>query len=322
MHDRRAVLVLLAGGCLPAPTRAQTQRLMRIGFVSWFSPAESADLDMLRAGLRDYGYVDGQTVRIEAVFADGDRKRAEDALRGMVEARTDVIVVRATAAAHAAKRVVATTPVVMLVSDPLATGLVTSLSRPGGTMTGLSLLGPDLAGKRLGYLKALKPTIASVAFLGDTTDPNAATFAEQTHRAGKALGIAVEQVLIEGASALTDALFDRVAGTGAEAVIVQPIFGGHQERILALAGRRRLAVVSNYRIFADAGAVFSYGPDDRASTRRAAYFVDRILKGTPPGELPIEQPTEFRLVLNARAARSLGLTIPATLAAEADEVID
>ena len=320
--SRRGFIAPLAALATLGPALAQVPRLPRVGFVSWFSASESGDLDMLKSGLRELGYVEGRNLAVEAVFADGDRAKAEAALRGLVDSRADVIVVRATAAAHLAKRIVTATPVVILVSDPLATGLVTSLSRPGGNMTGLSLLGPDLAGKRLDYLKAMKPQLKAISFLGDSTDPNASTFAEQLRRAGEALGIAVDVIMVAGTSALAAEAFEGMARRGSEAVIVQPIFGGHQARIVDFARRHRIAVVSNYRLFAEAGAVFSYGPDDLASAQRASYFVDRILRGTPPGDLPIEQPTTFRLVINARALRELGWTLPTNLAAEAFDIID
>lgn len=321
-RTRRLFVAQLASLATVGIAVAQTTRVPRVGFVSWFSASESGDLDMLRSGLRELGYQEGRTVAIDPVFTNGDRERTEAALRAMVEARTDVIVVRATAAAHVAKRIVTATPLVILVSDPLATGLVTSLSRPGGNITGLSLLGPDLAGKRLDYLKAMKPGLRAISFLGDSTDPNAATFADQTRKAGEALGIAVDVVLVAGTSALGAEVFEGMAKRGSEAVVVQPIFGGRQDRIVALARAHRIAVVSNYRLFADAGAVFSYGPDDLASAQRAAYYVDRILRGTPAGDLPIEQPTTFRLVINARTVRELGLALPPSLAAEAFDVID
>jgi putative ABC transport system substrate-binding protein len=319
---RRLFVAHLAGLAGLGPALAQSTRVPRVGFVSGFSPSESGDLEMLRGGLRELGYVEGRTIAIEAVFTSGDRGRTEAALRAMVEAKTDVIVVRATAAAHAAKRIATATPLVILVSDPLATGLVTSLSRPGGNITGLSLLGPDLAGKRLGYLKAMKPDLKAISFLGDSNDPNGPTFAEQTRLAGEAMGIKVDVVLVPGTGALSADAFDGMAARGSEAVIVQPIFGGSQDRIVSYARRHKIAVVSNYRLFADAGAVFSYGPDDLASAQRAAYYVDRILRGTPPGDLPIEQPTTFRLVINAKAAREMGLSLPPSLTAEAFDVIE
>lgn len=301
---------------------AQSGRMARIGFVSWFSAAEAADVEHLRLALREFGYVDGQSMIFDAHFTDGDREATRDVLQVMVQRGVDVIIVRATATAHIAKDVAASKPVVMLVADPLATGLVASLSRPGGNLTGLSLLGPDLAGKRLAFLHAMRPGLNKVAFLGSSADPNAATFSEQTKVAGEAMGIAVIDRLISGPAALTPTLFAEIAQAGAQAVVVQPIFTGHQDRIVQFARVVGLPVISNYRVFAQAGALFSYGPDDVALTKRAAYYVDRILKGASPATLPIEQPTQFQLVINTQTAKALGLTVPDSLAAIADELVE
>ncbi len=322
--SRRSFLTTFGYALLawPAVARAQGGRVARIGFVSWFSAAEAADVEHLRGALRELGYVDGQSITFEAHFTDGNREATRAVLQSMVERNVDVIIVRATAAAHIAKEVAASRPVVMLVADPLATGLVQSLSRPGGNLTGLSLLGPDLAGKRLAFLHAMRPGLDRVAFLGSSADPNAPTFAQQTKAAGEALGITVIERMVPGPAALEPALFEEMARAGAQAVVVQPIFTGHQDRIVPLARAAGLPVVSNYRVFAQAGALFSYGPDDVALTKRAAYYVDRILKGASPATLPIEQPSQFQLVINMRTARALGLTMPDSLAAIADELVE
>ena len=296
--------------------------MARIGFVSWISVAEAADVEHLRGALREFGHIDGQSIIFEAHFTDGNREATRAVLQAMVQRNVDVIIVRATAAAHIAKEVAASRPVVMLVADPLATGLVESLSRPGGNLTGLSLLGPDLAGKRLAYLHAMRPGLRKVAFLGSSADPNAKTFAQQTQAAGETLGIEVIEQLVPGPAALTPEVFSGMAQAGAQAVVVQPIFTGHQDRIVALGRAAGLPVISNYRVFAQAGALFSFGPDDVALTKRAAYYVDRILKGASPATLPIEQPSQFQLVINTRTARELGLTVPDSLAAIADELVE
>ena len=296
--------------------------MARIGFVSWFSSAEAADVEHLRSALREFGYIDGQSMTFEAHFTDGDREATRTVLQSMVQRGVDVIVVRATATAHIAREIAASKPVVMLVADPLATGLVQSLSRPGGNLTGLSLVGPDLAGKRLAFLQAMRPGLSRVAFLGSSADPNAATFAKETRVAGEAMGIAVIERLVAGPTALTPLLFADIAQAGAQAIVVQPIFTGHQDRIVQLAREAGLPVISNYRVFAQAGALFSYGPDDVALTKRAAYYVDRILKGASPATLPIEQPSQFQLVINMQTAKALGLAVPDSLAAIADELVD
>jgi putative ABC transport system substrate-binding protein len=265
---RNAVALLAAGQLLGWPAAAQV-RLRRIGFVSWFKGGDFADLARLRAGLTTLGLNEGRDFALDARFTDGDRALTERAVREFVEQNVDVLVVRATATAHIAKAATDKIPVVMLVSDPLATGLVTSLARPGGNLTGLSLLGPDLAGKRLEYLREADPTPKRVAFLGSKTDQNAQTFANETLVAGRSLGIDVIVALIDGPGAVGSGVFQRLAADGAQAVVVQPIFTGHHQKIVQLAMEQRLPVVSNYRVFTAAGGLLSFGPDDEAITERA-----------------------------------------------------
>ncbi len=302
------------------PAYAQS-RAPVVAFISWFAN-DDGDVEQLTAGLQEYGYVVGSTILLRAVFTNGDRARTRQAILDAVESRVDVLVVRATATAHIAKELAPSIPVVMLVADPLATGLVTSLSRPGGSMTGLSLLGPDLSAKRLAFFQAMKPTMRAAAFLGSSADPNASTFAEQTRAAGEQLGIAVDVRLVEGPRGISADLMHDIANKGADVLVVQPIFSGHETRVVDFARQAGLPVISNYRAFAQAGAVLTYGPDDGEATRRAAYFVQRILKGTPPGDLPIEQPSRFVLTLNLLTARAMGFEVPASLSTQADELIE
>ncbi len=303
---------------------AEASRTVTIGFVSWFGPSlQARNTDALREGLRAYGYVEGRNLILLSSFTDGDRERTREAVRADIERRADVLVVTATPAVHIAKEATRSIPIVMApVADPLATGLVDSLAHPGGNLTGMSMLGPDLSGKRLEYLQQVMPSLKSIVFLGVTSDPNTKTFVGGIKAAANRLGLGLTVRLIDAPAAINAALFEQFKRGGAEAVVVQPIFMGHQDLIAQAAAAARLPVICDFPVFAEAGAVLTYGPDDRAQVRRAAYFVDRILKGTRPADLPIEQPTEFVLAVNLKTARALGLTVPPSLIATADQVIE
>lgn len=324
---RRACLAGLLGlgiGRTPA-VRAQpaaTTRMARVGFVSWFPPDEAGQVDPLRAGLRELGWHERRNLELEVHFTQGQADRTRAALQSLLQRRFDVIVVRATPAAHIAKELVRELPVVMLVSDPLATGLVPALGRPEGNLTGLSLQGPDLAGKRLEHLRALMPGLRSVGFLGAADDPNVTTFVRETEAAARQFGVSVKPRLVSGVRAFAEPDFKALADDGAQALLVQPIFTGQQDRIVPLAMKYRLPVISNYAVFAKAGGLLTLGPDDGAITRRAAYFVHRLLNGARPADLPVEQPSRFTLALNVATARSLGLKVPPALQLSADIVYE
>jgi len=312
MIRRREFITLLGGAAAawPLAARAQQTKIAKLGFVSWQSPTR---IDDLRQGLRDLGYVEGKNIEIEVHFVDGDRERTQNAIRTLIQKGVDILVVRATPAAHIAKAMTRTIPIVMQVSDPLATGLVESLSHPGGNLTGVANSGPDLAGKRLEILREIRPGIRTVAFLGSSKDPNGATFARETQGAADQIGLNVLVRLVDSADALDESDFHAMQRHGVEAVIVQPIFTGYRVKIVGLARNSQLPVISDYIPFAEAGALLTLGVDDAERVRRVAYYVDRILKATRPAELPVEQPTTFQLVLNVLTAKSFGWTIPPML---------
>lgn len=325
MRDRRRWLLrqmacALALATVGLPARAQTGRVARVGFASWFAPTETGQIDPLRAGLRDLGWVESRNLELEVHFTQGDAARTRRVLESFVQRGFDVIVVRATNVAHIAKEVTRTVPIVMLVADPLATGLVQSLARPEANLTGLSLQGPDLAGKRLEYLRSIMPGLRRVGFLGAASDPNVKTFVRETRAAAEAFGVELDVHLVPGVNAFSAKDFDELAARGVQALLVQPLFTGHQDRIVEYASRRRIAVVSNYEVFARAGGLLTLGPDDAALTRRAAWFVDRLLRGASPRDLPVEQPSRFTLAVNASTARALGVALPASLRMLADVV--
>ncbi len=315
----------VAGGAtLTAPALAQVQagRRARVGFVSWFPPSETSQINPLREGLRELGWVEGRNLELEVHFTQGNAERTREVILSLQQRAFDVLVVRATPAAHIAKDLVRQIPIVMLVSDPLATGLVQSLGRPDSNVTGLSLQGPDLAGKRLEYLRSMMPGVKRVGFLGAANDPNVTTFVRETQAAARLIGVDLTVRLVPGVQGFADADVKELAAQGVQALLVQPIFTGQHERIVALAMKHRIAVISNYTVFAKAGSVLTLGPDDTAITRRAATFVHRLLNGARPGDLPVEQPSRFTLAINRAAARSLGLTVPPALLMSADTVFE
>lgn len=294
----------------------------KIGFLCWQPPSAGEQLSEFRAGLREFGYVDGDNIEIDAHFVDGNRERAQEIAARFVREGVDVIVALPTPAIHVAKQATRTIPIVMgSVADPIATGLVESLAHPGGNITGVTTLSPDLSGKRIELLREIKPEIRSIAFLGLRDDQNTGTFLRETQAAANQLGITLIEQLVDP-DAIDDALFMGLHRRHVEAVIVQPAFLGRQDQIVGLAMKHDLPVIGDRPIWAKAGALMTYGPDTTAQIRRAAYYVDRILKGTKPSELPVEQPTEFQLVINAKTAKNLGLTIPQSVLLRADQVLE
>lgn len=315
-------LILAAMLVNAGAAHSQQPSPVKLGFVSWNNRDAAQQLDSLREGLATLGYVEGQSISIEGHFTNGDAARTREVIKSFISRDVKVIVVRATPAAHIAKEITQTIPVVMLVADPLATGLAQSLAKPGGNMTGMTMFGPTLAGKRLELLREIKPGIRTIAFLGSSHDPNAATFVRETEAAAVRLGLNVVVDLVAGPAALNEAVMEGFRRAGAEAIVVQPIFSGHQTTIVTLATRSGLPVVADYAAFAKAGALLTFGTDDVSQMRRLASYVDRILKGESPANLPIEQPSVFKIVVNLRTAKAFGFTIPPSVMIRTDEVIE
>lgn len=306
---RRRDLLLLSGAALATVSPAfAIPKMAKIGLLDWFPPAMRGDLDRFREGMRELGYVDGKDYQVEAYFTGGDPQLTREMAQKLVHEPTDVIVAVATPAMYSA--------------NALATGLVPSLSHPGGNLTGVSLLLTDTAGKRLEFLRQIEPGLHAAGFLGSSKDPNTATFVKQTQAAADELGVKLSVRLIDGPGVINQAVFDAMKKGGSEAIIAQPIFTGYQDEIVAMAMKDRLPVVSDWAVFAEAGALFTYGARQAALMRRTAYYVDRILKGAKPADLPVEQPTEFEFVINLKTAKTLDLTVPQLLLAQADDVID
>ena len=321
-RSTRREFLLLSGATLAMARPAFADRQKpKIGYLSWFPESMKNDLDRFREGMEKVGYT-GRDYELEGHFTGGNPQLTRDIARKLVEEPVDVFVVVATPAIHIVKAATQTIPIVMFTANALATGLVPSLSRPGGNLTGVSLLLTDTAGKRLELLRQIEPGLHTVAFLGSTKDPNAVNFVKETQGAADELGIKLAVKLIDGPQALVQPIFEAMKGDGSQAIIAQPIFIGYQDEIVAMAMKDRLPVISDWAAFAKAGALFTYGARQAAGMRRTAYYVDRILKGAKPADLPVEQPTEFELVVNVKTAKALGLNVPQSLLARADDVIE
>jgi putative ABC transport system substrate-binding protein len=321
--DRRAFIGRIAGGLLAVPHGALAQqpaRIARIGYLSSLSAsADSGHKEAFRQGLRDLGYIEGQNIIVEARYADGKFDSLPDLAAELVRLKVDVIVAAPTAAIQAAHHATLTIPIVMAFSgDPVSEGLVSGLARPGGNITGLSSAAPEMAAKRVEFLRVIIPDISRVAFLA-----NAATLrrvVSGTEAAGRALGVQVDTVLVRNAKELDDVL-STMKNPRVGALIVDLTLQQYWTKIIDAAVKSRLPTVSGPREFVEAGGLVSYGPSFAHLYRRSAVYVDKILKGTKPSELPIEQPTRFELVINLNTAKALELTIPPSLLQQADEVI-
>jgi putative ABC transport system substrate-binding protein len=320
---RRSLIGLIAAATVAAPrnTRAQRgSRTPRVGVLV----AESAPhpfTEAFRSGMCELGYVEGRNVTIEWRYADALFERAVELATALVQLPVDVIAAHHTPAVKAAMTVTKTIPIVMAPAGaPVQAGLVSSLARPGGNVTGLSSMEAELGSKRLELLLGILPGLSRVAILGARSDPFTKPFVQDFQDAAARSGLHLQPVLVDGPREFDDA-FAEMRAKGAQAVVVQPLFQPHTRAIVDLAARHRLAIMSSYRDTTQAGGLISYSADHAAYFQRAAGFVDKILKGARPAELPVEQPTRFELVINVARAKALGLTIPASILARADEVV-
>jgi len=322
---RRAFLAGFTAA-LPLCAVAQDRKKITVGFVSWWPAFMEGDyVPRLRKALAALGYVEPQTLELLVTFVGGDPALTRETAKRLVSRAVDVIVVSATPVATIAKEETAASqiPVVMApVSDPLATGLVQSIARPGGNLTGMSMAGPDLSGKRLQVFRDIMPTLNVLGFVGSNRDPNNKTFAASLERVAAQSGIRLVVRMVDQPSQIDDALMAELKQAGVQALNIQPIFIGQHVKIVETATRAGLPSTSDFPVFAEAGALFSYGLDDRARIERAAYFIDRIVKGAKAADLPIEMPTNFTLIVNRKAAAGFGLTLPPSVLAQADEVIE
>ena len=324
--DRRTLLKRsLALLALPVSAGAQVPpRVFRIGFLGGSSPTSSESGHVWQAflqGLRDLGYVEGQNIVIEGRYY-GDRPEQLPALAAeLVRLQVDVIVAAAPPAPEAAKRATSTIPIVMANhADPVASGLVASFAKPGGNVTGLSLQARELRVKQLQLLKEILPSLTRVAFLRNPTIPFDLNELQTAARSLKLQAQIVEaRDPNEFAAAFAAATRQRA---GALIVLAGSTFFAHRAQLAALAAEHRLPTVYLLKENIDAGGFMAYGPDLRDNFRRAAGYVDRILKGAKPGDLPIEQPTKFELAINLKTARALGITIPPSVLARVDRIVE
>ena len=319
-----AVAVLL----LTAQLGAQAQPPERVARIGWLAFASSPRVEILgafRQGLREAGWIEGQNCVIEYRLAEGRAERFPDLAAELVRLPVDVIVTASgEPAILAAKRATTTIPIVMAISaDPVGTGLVASLARPGGNVTGLSILAPEVAGKRLQLLKDAVPRTSRVAVLWNAAYPGKALELSETRAPAGALGIAVQSVEVRGPDDFAGA-FSAIRKARPDALIAfaDPLTNSVRERIADFALRNRLPMISEIRGFADAGGLMTYGPSVSDLARRAAIYVDKILRGAKPADLPVEQPTKFELVINLKTAKTLGQTIPPSVLFRAEQVID
>jgi putative ABC transport system substrate-binding protein len=316
-----AVVVVLT--VAPAPGEAQPAKRPRVGLLSPHR-CDHPNNEALRRGLRELGYVEGQTLDVECRGAEGKIERLPDLTRELLAWGPDVIVTDGTVTIRTVQRATRTVPIVMgAVGDPVGSGFVQSLARPGGNTTGLTLVSAELNPKRLEFLKELLPGATRIALLVNPENPNRGVFVTQLEAPARSLGVRPLVVEARGPDELDGAFETMVrGGAGGLLVLPDPILFGQRQRIVALAERHRIPAMYEAREFVRAGGLLGYGPNIPANFHRAAAFVDRILKGAIPADLPVEQPVKFDFAVNLRTARSLGLAVPPALLLRADEVIE
>jgi len=327
--DRRAFLGTLTGGLLAAPLAAggqQVGKVWRVGFLEAGSSSVNGHfLDAFRQGLSELGYIEGQQISIEDRWAEGRNDRFPGLAAELIRLKVAVIVAASTPATLAAKNATNEIPIVMtLVSDPVGAGLVASLSRPGGNITGLASIANEVVGKQLELLKEAIPQVSLVAVLWNSANPAFQTLQlREAEVAAKALGVRL-QVLEARSPDELEATFAALTGrqAGALLVLADGMFFRHRARITGFAAKLRLPAIFQGKENVEAGGLMSYGVSIPDMFHRAATYVDKILKGAKPADLPIEQPTKFELVINLKTAKALGLTIPPSLLLRADQVIE
>jgi putative ABC transport system substrate-binding protein len=310
---------------VPLATEAQQPgKAPRIGYLgNANSTTAAASVDAFRQGLRDRGLIEGQNVAIEFRWADGNFDRFPGLAADLVKVPVDVIIVAGGPAIRAAQQATSTIPIVAAIfgADPVASGYVASFARPGGNLTGLAVLFEDLVTKQLQILREAVPKASRVAILSHSAIRGLS--GDRAHAAAQALGLTVQKLEIHGAADL-DAAFNAAKTERADIVLVMPspLFAQHRARLATLAASHRLPAIYEVREYVVAGGLMSYGPSFPDMYRRAASYVDRILKGSRPGELPIERPNAVEFVINGRAARALGLVLPSHVSLQVNEVID
>jgi putative tryptophan/tyrosine transport system substrate-binding protein len=318
---RLALSAMLLTVSFPAKAQQPASRIPRVGYLAL---SRSAGTEAFLQGLKDLGYVEGQNVTVEYRFAEGNAERFADLAAELVQLKLDVIVVGGSRAARAMRRLTRTIPIVIPDSaDPVAAGLVVSLSRPGGNITGLTIMSPRLGGKRLELLKEVFPKVSRVAIVTNiaAASPHMGPV-EEIGVAAQRLGVDVQVVVLREANEI-EGIFSLLATKPAQAFILipTPLYTYHRKVIVETASRSRLPGIYPHRGFVEAGGLMSYAANNADLFRRAASYVDKILRGANPAYLPVEQPTKFEFVINLKTARQIGVTIPPEVLMWADEVI-
>src|SRR5216684_715390 len=327
--ERRRFIEVIAGGFLVAPLAAEAQqpgKVYRIGILGEKAsdPSEARLWEAFRVGLRERGWIEGKNILIECRWAEGNSARLPELAADLVRLRVDLIVTRGSIFVQAAKAATSSIPIVFTShADPVSTGHVASLARPGGNITGLAILMTDLNVKGLEMLISVVPKAKRIAVLGSPDAPSYAPSLKALEEAARPFQLQLQTVVARTGADLESA-FSAMARAHAQAVLVIPFgtYTAERQRMAELALRHRLPTSFGVRDHVEAGGLMSYGPDYSDLLRRGAIYVDKILKGAKPGDLPVEQPTKFELVINLKTAKALGLTIPQSLLLRADQVIE
>jgi putative ABC transport system substrate-binding protein len=322
LFSAMAVTVAILTAVLGAEAQPAA-KVYRIGYVRAETPP-AVDIEAFREGLRDHGYVEGTNVVVEYRWADGNEERLRSLVAELLRLKVDLIVTSAPAATRVAKEATTTIPIVMvLVADPVAFGFVASLARPGGNVTGFAYLLPEVSGKRLELLKEAVPALSRVAVLWNAANPYKPFDLKEVEAVADALRVGVNAFPVREPKDFDDAFKAAVKSrAGGLITLEDPFTIAHRTRIVDLALRHRLPAVYAVRPFVEAGGLMSYGPDRADQNRRAAAFVDKILKGAKPADLPVERPTKFDLVINMKTAKALGMKISPSLLLRADQVLE
>ena len=317
------LLVCLAFASVHLVEAQQPKKIPRIGVLS-ASPLSTnrARIEELRQGLHQLGYVEGKNIVIEWRFAGGETVRLADLAAELLGLKVDLIVAFGPTSTRAAKEATNSIPIVMAqVNDPVGAGFVASLARPGGNITGFSVMAPDLSGKQLELLKEIVPKLSHVAVFGTSVEPGNAQSVQESELAARALNIQLHYIDVLDPKEIETA-YQNAAQHRSQAVLVlqSPVFSSRRQLLVELAIKNRLPVIYPQSDYMDAGGIMFYGPSMADSFRRTAIYVDKILKGTKPVDLPVEQPTKFEFIINLKAAKQIGLTIPPNVLARADKV--
>ena len=322
--DRRAFLGTLGGSVLAAPFAAKAQQAGKVPRIGYLLPSPSRrSNEHFLAGLRGLGYVEGENIRIERRYAEGRPERYTQLAAELVREPIDVIVADGSAATRAAKAATTSIPIVMIAADPIGSGFIATLNRPGHNITGLSTNSPVLIAKRLELLRQAFPKVSRLALLFNPHTPSAQSFLRESEAVARALDLQTVRTPVRNVEQL-EATFSEIVNSRADAVLLieEPtVIGRSVKRIAEFSTKHRLLTLAGISDFAESGVLMSYGPDFNDMKRRTAFYVDKILKGAHPADLPVEEPAKFELVINLNTAKALGLTIPPSLLQRADQVL-